>query len=424
MNLLALRAYSLGIFFYSGGILIASSWNKKAKQWVQGRKNQGKIITSLLNKDENRVWFHCASAGEFEQGRPVIEAYRKQFPLHKIILTFFSPSGYELFKNYKGADYIFYLPVDTPQRAKQFVLLLQPQLALFIKYEYWFNILYQLSAQKIPLLLVSGVFRKEHFFFKWYGRPFREILSCFNKIFVQDENSFLLLNEFGIANAEISGDTRLDRVWKIAESPVRIPMIEKFKGHEKVFVAGSTWEEDETILFPLIGNDEFWKWIIAPHEINYHHLRELKNRWGEKVIFFSEATDENINHKDFLIVDKIGLLSSVYQYANLAYVGGGFGKGIHNILEAAVYGIPVLFGPQYHKFTEAKELLLQGEVRSVQNDMEMNNAFTYYKQEKNAIKAISNKNYIAANKGATTKIMNYISQLETYKKYKAQIPLI
>lgn len=407
MNFFFTFLYNLAIQFYYTGVVITALWNNKALVWLKGRKNQFHEIKKVLDENEYRAWFHCASVGEFEQGRPLMEAYRKQWPQHKIILTFFSPSGFELRKNYAGADHIFYLPLDTYANAQRFVSLVKPQLAVFVKYEFWYHHLQTLQRANIPCILISGIFRKDQLFFKWYGKPWRCVLHFFQHLFLQDETSLQLLQSIGIRQATVTGDTRFDRVWQIAQQPKTLPVLQSFKGTAKVFVAGSTWPEDEQLLAELILlKPSSWKWIIVPHELNKQHLEELKSKWNESVLY-STASAQEIQDKRILIVDEIGLLSSIYSYADMAYIGGGFGKGIHNLLEAAVYGIPVLFGPQYQQFNEAHALLKSGAAKTVRDSTELIQAFHHFAGQPLAV-AMINRDYVNAEKGATAKIMKYL----------------
>ncbi|MFI5136099.1 MAG: 3-deoxy-D-manno-octulosonic acid transferase, partial [Chitinophagales bacterium] len=335
MKILFAFLYDVGIFFYRAGIQIASLRNSKAKQWIAGRKNLFQKIPSQLNLNEYRVWFHCASVGEFEQGRPVIEAYRKKFPSHKIVLTFFSPSGFELRKNYSGADYIFYLPLDTKRNASRFISLVDPKLTVFVKYEFWFRFLSEINRREIPAIMISAIFRENHLLFNSFFKPLKNVVMSIRKIFVQDENSVRFLQQNNFMNAELAGDTRFDRVWQIAQSPGKLPIIEQFKADKKLFVAGSTWLADEKLLFQLIAaTDDSWRWIIVPHEIETSHISELKKNYSEVILYSELENGRPAGHKKILVVDKIGFLSSIYQHAHLAYIGGGFGKGIHSLLEA------------------------------------------------------------------------------------------
>lgn len=405
--------YNVAIQCYYLGILIVSPWNRKAKQWLTGRKNQFALLQNVLRENEKRIWFHCASAGEFEQGRPLMEACKKSWPQQKIVLTFFSPSGYEQRKSYAGADYVFYLPLDTASNARQFIALVKPSLAIFVKYEFWYQHLQALQQQDIPVLLISGIFRKKQLFFQWYGKPWRSVLRLFRHFFLQDQASLQLLHSLNIQNATVTGDTRFDRVWEIALHPETLPVIQSFKGSSRLLVAGSTWPEDEKILEELIRlNPPQWKFILVPHELNDQHLNMLKSRFRDEAILYSSADTDNCSSKRILIVDAMGLLSSVYSYGNMAYVGGGFGKGIHNILEAAVYGLPVVFGPHYQQFNEAVTLLSQGGASSVDSAEELIRAFHHFNERTDSVKSI-NRNFVASQKGATDLIMDYMKTINS-----------
>jgi len=415
MTFLFFVLYAIGIRAYYFGVVVSSLWNSKAKQWRQGRKNLFEKIESSLKPNEHRVWFHCASVGEFEQGRPVMEAYRKKFRQHKIVLTFFSPSGFELRKNYSGDDYIFYLPLDTKANAGRFISLIDPEIAVFVKYEFWFHFLSEIQRRKIPAVMISAVFRKNHFLFNTVSSPLKRVTMDFRKIFVQDELSFQLLRGNNFTNAVLAGDTRFDRVWEIASLPEQIPLIATFRNKKKLFVGGSTWAPDEKLILQLVTelNDE-WKFVIVPHEIYAAHLEQLKRESAWPVIFYSEIdTGKKISNEKILIVDKIGLLSSIYQYANIAYVGGGFGKGIHNTLEAAVYGIPVLFGPNYEKFNEAKLLIENKGASAIKNFEELKAAFQFYQQPENNELGKSNRYCIQRNTGATKVIVSFLEELNS-----------
>ncbi len=385
-------------------------WNVKARQWRNGRKNNFKNITLALKDNEYRIWFHCASVGEFEQARPLLEAYRKQYPLHKIVLTFFSPSGYELRKNYSGADYVFYLPLDTPTYARKFVCLINPKLAAFVKYEFWYHHLRELYKNTIPVILISGIFRKDQLFFKWYGQEWSKVLHFFSHLFVQDQLSFQLLQTLQLKNVAIGGDTRFDRVWQIAQQATGLSKIELFKNNQKLFIAGSTWRADEKLIKTLINKNNDWKWIIVPHETDDSHLSATKILFPDAV-FYSELLGDKPTNSKILIVDEVGLLSSLYRYADIAYVGGGFGKGIHNILEAAVYGIPIIFGPNHQKFKEAADLLKIGASKSINNADELIMAFEEFGRGTSL--AEQNNIYIEKNKGATEKILHYLKSINS-----------
>lgn len=404
--------YNCGIWSYYLGILIASIFNTKAKQWVVGRKNIFNRIKNSVNNNEYIIWVHCASLGEFEQGRPVIESVRSGHPEYKILITFFSSSGYEIRKNYASADYIFYLPIDTPKNAKRFIKLINPCIAIFIKYEFWYNYLFQLKKKNIPVYLVSGIFRPKHHFFQWYGAWFRKGLKTFTHFFVQNTISEQLLKGIGLINVTISGDTRFDRVVSIASQAKEFPLVKKFAGKSKVFLAGSSWPEDETLIFELIKTKkEGLKFIFAPHEVHAEHIRSLLEKLPEPALKFSEANEENIHSADILIIDSIGILSGLYRYATIAYIGGGFGKSIHNILEAATFGIPVIFGTNYHKFQEAYDLIERGGAFSISNAealIQITNKLLENKKSYDS-SATACRNYVLTQKGATEKVLSLIS---------------
>lgn len=330
-----------------------------------GQWKTNAILREKIDRNAKYIWFHAASLGEFEQGRPLMEKIKADHPEYKILLTFFSPSGYEVRKNYNGADVICYLPFDTPYRVKKFLKLARPSMAVFIKYEFWGNYLKELKNNGIPVYIISAIFRPDQLFFQWYGKSYRQMLDNFTHLFVQDERSRKLLEEFGIRNVSVTGDTRFDRVLDIHKQAREISLVERFVSGTKAkqpitFVAGSSWPQDEEILIPYFHAHPEMKLIIAPHEIHREHLIAIESMLKRPSIRLSEAHQEDLSTKDCLIVDSFGLLSSIYRYGQIAYIGGGFGAGIHNTLEAAVYGIPVVFGPKYHKFKEAKDLIAVG----------------------------------------------------------------
>jgi 3-deoxy-D-manno-octulosonic-acid transferase len=410
MNLL----YNIAVSAYTTAIKLASLFNPKANQWVEGRKGLLQKIKSAVHSSENIIWFHCASLGEFEQGRPVMESLKKDFPTFKILLTFFSPSGYEIRKNYSGADWVFYLPADTPKNAQTFINTVNPRLAVFVKYEFWHNYILELSKQSIPLLLISAKFRKDQVFFQPYGGFFRKMLRHIRHIYVQDEASHLLLTNVDINNVTIAGDTRFDRVYQTSLQKNRITEIELFCADSPVIVAGSTWPEDEKLLFAVFKklNAEY-KIIIAPHEVHEHSVSALTKLFSEyKPLKFSELNQTQLPESKVLIIDNIGMLSKLYAYASIAYIGGGFGKGIHNILEAATFGIPVVFGPNYKKFKEAEDLIQNGGGFSVRNEIEAINAFSRFDQREAREKAGKTAElYISENTGATSVILKKIKNL-------------
>jgi 3-deoxy-D-manno-octulosonic-acid transferase len=354
--------YNIFIYGYGFLIRVAAPFYGQARQWLTGRKNLFRNMEKAVGKHEDVVWFHAASLGEFEQGRPVIEAFRETFPRYKILLTFFSPSGYELRKNYEGADYIFYFPMDKPRNARRFIRIFKPKLAVFIKYEYWYNTIRELSKNKIPLFFISAIFRKEQYFFKPGTKWFRNQLQKVTGFMVQDQTSSDLLHSIHIYHHQISGDTRFDRVLKIAHEKVDFPVIQQFTNHSEVMVCGSTWPADEDILRAYLKQNQKIKMILAPHKIDAEHIQEIRKKFNAfHPVLYSETKKTPVNEKSrVLIIDTLGILSYLYRFGQVAYVGGGFGSGIHNLLEAAVYGIPVIFGPHYKPFREAHDLLENG----------------------------------------------------------------
>ncbi len=412
VNFLFSLLYDFGIALYRLAILIASVAGIKARQWIWGRENLFQKIHAELTPHEERVWFHCASVGEFEQGRPLIEAYRKKFPLHKVVLTFFSPSGYELRKNYSGADYIFYLPADTRRNAKKFLDLVQPQLAVIVKYEFWYHFLSELKRREIPAVLVSAKFRTDQWLFRSLASPLKRQVMALPKIFVQDKNSLHILQQHGFSNGELAGDTRFDRVWEIAQSPKQLPVIINFKAEKKLLVAGSTWPQDEKLMAQLMKEiTASWRLVLVPHEIGDAHISELKKTFPAALLYSEAESGKSAADSPVMIVDRVGFLSSVYQYADIAYIGGGFGAGIHNSLEAAVYGIPVLFGPNYHKFNEALGLIETGGGKSINDFSSLQSAFEFYQNQENLSFGKRNREWVKQNTGATEKIIQRLEEI-------------
>jgi 3-deoxy-D-manno-octulosonic-acid transferase len=357
--------YNVFIYLYLLGVAVCSRFNEKVRKMWHGEREAFSILREKVDPNAKYVWFHAASLGEFEQGRPLMEQLRKDHPEYKILLTFFSPSGYEVRKNYEGADIITYLPIDTITNARRFLRLVHPVMAFFIKYEFWYNYLHILKHRNIPVYSVSSIFRPDQVFFKWYGRQYGRVLNCFTHFFVQNEVSKELLAKIGITNTTVVGDTRFDRVLQIKEAAKQLPVVEAFKQDYKVFVAGSSWPPDEEIFIKYFDKHRDWKLIIAPHVIGEDHLKQIEALLeGRKVIRYSEYSglSENAGYSDelanaeVLIVNCFGLLSSIYHYGDVAYVGGGFGVGIHNLLEAAVWDVPVFFGPNNQRFQEAQGL--------------------------------------------------------------------
>lgn len=405
--------YNILLGLYRGGISVASLFNKKAGLWVEGRKNYFAALQKRMYKNTAPVlWFHCASLGEFEQARPLIERIREEYPGYNLFVTFFSPSGYEIRKNYDKADYVFYLPLDTSFNARKFVRVVNPKMAFFVKYEFWHHYLNELHHKKIPVISFSAIFRENQMFFKPYGGFFRGILKKFDRIFVQDEHSVNLLRSIGVTQVEQAGDTRFDRVRAIVDKRKSIPLAEAFKSGKKVLVAGSVWEKDMTVLLPLINLPLDVKIIIAPHEIHESSIRTMMQSIRRKVVRYSMANETDIHSYNVLIVDNIGMLSSLYQYGEFAYVGGAFGKGLHNILEAATFGLPVFFGPNYGKFKEAEDLVALGAAIPVKDETEMTSRFNQLFIDDAERKTLGAKarTYVESNTGATDKILNFCKQ--------------
>jgi 3-deoxy-D-manno-octulosonic-acid transferase len=397
--------YDIFIRLYFFAIRMAALWNAKAKEWIRGRENLFEALKNKLQATDRIIWMHCSSAGEFEQGKPIIEQLKKEYPGHKILVSFFSPSGFTAAGNYAHADIITYLPLDTRQNAKRFIELLNPELAIFVKYEFWYHHLAATAFRHIPLLLVSAVFRKDQSFFKWYGRFYRQMLFLFRHIFVQDGASLKILKDAGISQCSLSGDTRFDRVKEISGNFTEIASVKEFAGDHKVIVAGSTWSDDEQLLSEY-GSAKF---IIAPHEISESHLEQIEKRFKNSVRY--SQLQKAGGRGQTLIIDNVGMLSRLYQYATISYVGGGFTKdGIHNILEAAVYGKPVLFGPNYKKYREAKEMIEAGGAFSVADAAELKNTLDRLLNDASQLQQAGTnaKNYIRENLGATQKIVQLI----------------
>ncbi|MCY7290971.1 MAG: 3-deoxy-D-manno-octulosonic acid transferase [Ferruginibacter sp.] len=405
--------YNLFLLLYAAGVRIASLFNKKARLWLKGRNNIFDKLQHWKNEinSDKIIWLHCASLGEFEQGRPIIEKLKKAYASHKILLTFFSPSGYEIRKNYSGADAVFYLPLDGKSSAEKFIGILKPSLVIWIKYEYWYYYLTLLKQQKIPVILVSAIFRESQPFFKWYGGLWKKILQSFEKIFVQNEDSVLLLKSIGLAeNVTATGDTRFDRVMDIVEKNEPLPdALINFCKDKKVIVAGSTWEEDEEEIVHYAKTHTDIKFIIAPHEIDKERLDDIKKLLPNAVFYSEFVTGDK--EAQTIIIDNIGMLSKLYQLATVAYIGGGFNdSGIHNILEAAVYGKPIIFGPEYEKFAEANDLVDRQGAFSIENALELETMLDKLFSDEELLQTAStvSKMYVYENCGASQKILQYI----------------
>lgn len=411
--------YQLFVFLYPKAAWLLGWKNEKARKWVKGRKGLFKSLSSYFYQQKAPViWIHCASLGEFEQGRPILESLKKHYSNHKILLTFFSPSGYEVEKNYSEADYISYLPMDSARNANRFFNIVQPSLIIFIKYEFWYYYSKEASERKIPLILASGIFREDQSFFQWYGGFYRKILENFTQFFVQDEQSFKLLQKIGLGDKTIiSGDTRFDRVIEIAEQFKPIPAIASFCNNATTIVAGSTWTEDDEELDHFVNKHPAIKCIIAPHEIEKERLDECLSLYKNSILFsaYEQAIIKNetfVNEPQVLIIDNYGMLTKLYHYATVCLVGGGFGgDGVHNVLEAAVYGKPIIIGPVYDKYIEAVDLVENGGCIEVENALELEDAMNELLDTTNPLyqeSAIAAKNYVYKNAGATKKILDQI----------------
>lgn len=402
--------YNIGINAIVNGAKLAARWNPKIQKWVEGRRGLMERISQTISPDDRIVWFHAASLGEFEQGRPVIEALRQHLPEHKILLTFFSPSGYEIRKNYSGADYIMYMPFDTPGCAEEFIRTTNPEIAVFIKYEFWLNHLAALRASSCRTFLISAIFRPNSIFFRPWGGAFRKALGTYETIFVQNETSRELLAGIGVNNVKVAGDTRFDRVARLCDNAPKIDTIEQFRGKQTMVVAGSTWGPDEEIMLNSINAHPEVKWVIAPHEMNDHQIDTLMSRIKGGAIRYTRSDDAELDKYQVMIIDTIGILSAIYSYADMAYVGGGFGAGIHNTLEPATYGIPLAFGPRYGKFREACQLIECGAAKSVASEAEFTEWFDGMLSDKElrAKSGAAAKSYTQSNLGATDMIIREI----------------
>lgn len=400
--------YNFGLALYAWVIRLISPRHEKARLWSEGRRDLFKRMAQTIDPNARIVWIHTASLGEFEQGRPIIERIRREHPEYKILLTFFSPSGYEIRKNYKGADYIFYLPIDTPRNARRFIELAHPEIAVFVKYEFWLNLLGELRRRNIRTYIVSAIFRRNSIFFKPYGGMWRQALESFETIFVQNNESKTLLAELGFDNVVIAGDTRFDRVAEIAAAAKSIDIVGRFRGESRLFVAGSTWGPDEELLIRLMNDNPDIKFIIAPHEMDETRIARLLSETRGGAIRFTESTPHTgFGCKQLLVLDTVGMLSSVYGYATWSYIGGGFGVGIHNTLEAATFGLPLAFGPNYQKFKEARDLITLGAAHSISNYDELKHWFLPLRDNEEYLRKTGRiaKDYTVRHQGATQLIV-------------------
>ncbi|MBQ8582050.1 MAG: 3-deoxy-D-manno-octulosonic acid transferase [Alistipes sp.] len=403
--------YDFFMSLYAWVIRLVGLKYEKARLWSEGRKGLFERMRAKIDPKARIVWLHVASLGEFEQGRPIIEEIRRSHPEYKILLTFFSPSGYEIRKNYTGADYIFYLPIDTRRNVRQFLDIAHPEVAIFVKYEFWLNMLTELRRRRIRTFVVSSIFRRNSVFFRFYGGPWREALETFEVLFVQNEESKRLLAELGFDNVTIAGDTRFDRVAEIARSAKRVELIERFKGDQKLFIAGSTWGPDEELLIPLMNENPTLKFIIAPHEMDEGRIAHLMEATKGGAVRYTQCTAESdLKEKQLLILNTVGILASAYGSASWGYIGGGFGVGIHNTLEAATFGLPIAFGPKYQKFKEACDLLSLGAARSVKSYEELKEWFIPLRDDEQQLAATSRlaRDYTHSHQGATRTITQTI----------------
>lgn len=402
--------YQVAIYLYLCGVAVASIFSKKVKKMWKGERQALDILKSKVNPNHQYIWFHAASLGEFEQGRPLIERIRADYPEYKILLTFFSPSGYEVRKDYEHADIVCYLPIDTIRNARRFLRTVRPCMAFFIKYEFWYNYLHILKHRNVPVYSVSSIFREHQIFFRWYGKSYAGVLRCFTHFFVQNEKSKHLLHTIGIDTVDVVGDTRFDRVLQIKEKAQQLPIVEAFKADKKVFVAGSSWAPDEDIFIPFMNECKDWKMIIAPHVISEEHLKRIEEKCKGKTVRYTATTPEEAAQAQCLLIDCFGLLSSVYHYGEVAYVGGGFGVGIHNVLEAVVWKMPVLFGPNHQRFQEAQELI------KVKGGFEITDSSSFARmmqqfmtqQEYLRLSGEAAGSYVESKAGATHKILKQI----------------
>ena len=408
--------YNVAISIYAFFLRLIAPFHKKVKLMVEGHANTYEILKSKVDPSSKYVWFHVASLGEYEQALPMIETIRKKKPTYKILLTFFSPSGYEVQKDNELVDIVCYLPFDRKRNVKRFLDLAQPDIAIFVKYEFWYNFIHELYKRDIPVYLISAIFRPNQLFFKPWGNVFKKILHYYTQLFVQDKKSKQLLNGHGLNNVTVMGDTRMDRVIKIKDDALDLPIVEEFttvRNNQSVLVAGSSWPEDENLLINYFNKHAYLKLIIAPHLINEGHLKQIESKLKRPFIRYSQAQTDDVNILNYacLIIDNFGLLSSIYRYGQIAYIGGGFGAGIHNLPEAAVYGIPVIFGPNHKKFLEAKELLKSGGGFTISDESELNKVLKDFvtSPEDLEISGEAAAKYIYKSAGATQKIIDKIA---------------
>ena len=403
--------YNFGLTLYVWLIRLVAPRHPKARLWIDGRKDLYKRMAETIDPTDRIVWVHVASLGEFEQGRPIIERIRKTHPEYKILLTFFSPSGYEVRKNYQGVDYIFYLPIDTPRNARRFLDAAHPEIAIFVKYEFWLNLLRDLRRRKVRTYIVSAIFRRNSIFFRPYGGMWRQALESFDVMFVQNEESKKLLAGLGFDNVIVAGDTRFDRVAEIARAARHIDVIDRFKGDNRLFIAGSTWEPDEELLIRLMNDNPDVKFVVAPHEMDESRIARLMAETKGGALRYTQCTPRTTyGSRQLLILDTVGILASVYGYATWSYIGGGFGVGIHNTLEAATFGLPIAFGPNYEKFKEARDLVTLGAATPIHSYEELKTWFTPLRDDEHLLQQCSRiaKDYTTAHQGATNIVLHTV----------------
>jgi 3-deoxy-D-manno-octulosonic-acid transferase len=405
--------YNFAINLYSSAAKLDSLFNKKVKKMIVGQQACFETLRTKIEPDRRYLWFHAASLGEFEQGRPLMEYIRQAYPMYGILLTFFSPSGYEVRKNYEGADIVCYLPFDKPKLVRRFLDLAKPYMAFFIKYEFWKNYLDELHRRQVPTYSVSSIFRANQVFFKSYGKGYRQVLHNFDHLFVQNETSKDLLQGIGVTNVTVAGDTRFDRVQQIRQQAKELPLLEAFKQGKLTFVAGSSWQPDEDLFVEYFNHHPEVKLVIAPHVIGEDHLQQIISKVKGKVVRYTQATMENVQDARCLLIDCFGLLSSIYRYGEIAYIGGGFGTGIHNTVEAAVYGVPVIFGPNHQRFMEAKDLIACGGAFSVNDGNELNDLLDKLLSDSSFLQDTGRRagSYMSSRIGATDIILKHIKGL-------------
>lgn len=402
--------YNFIITLYSFAIRIASFFCEKPGKMVQGYKNTYKLLSQCVDSKNRYIWFHAASLGEFEQGRPLLESIRRKYPQYKILQTFFSPSGYEVRKDYEGADLVCYLPIDTLKNARKFLNLIRPEMAFFIKYEFWKNYLFLLHEYGIPVYSVSSIFRQEQIFFRWYGKEYAKVLEYFSHFFVQNEQSRQLLEKLGHQNVSVIGDTRFDRVIDIKCRAKELPIVDAFKNEQMTLVVGSSWEADEEIVIDYVNRHSELKLIIAPHVVNKEHVESIIAKLNRSYVLYTEAQEGNVGKADCLIMNCYGVLSSIYRYGEIAYIGGGFGEGVHNVLEAAVYGVPVIIGPNNHRFQEIQDLLGLKGAFQITDPASFNLLMDRLVSDEQLLKKSSSiaGTYVSGHAGATRQIQDYL----------------